>query len=151
MGRYIDKNRSGYECSMVLHKLYSETSPTEELKEGIAVGEEVGRDDGTIEGSDDGAVVGLKDGAAEGPNDGTVEGSDDGAVVGLKDGAAEGPNDGTVEGWDDGAVVGLEDGTAEGVDDGVIVEDSLYWQPQLNCCAFSISSHLLVPNQFTNA
>ena len=39
MGRYIDKNTSGYECSMVLHKLYSEISPTEKLKEGVAVGD----------------------------------------------------------------------------------------------------------------
>ena len=47
MCRYIDKNRSDYECSMVWHKLYSETSPTEEVKEGVAVGEEVGPEDGT--------------------------------------------------------------------------------------------------------
>ena len=47
MCRYIDKNTSGYECSMVLHKLYSETSPSEEVKEGVAVGEEVKPEDGT--------------------------------------------------------------------------------------------------------
>ena len=57
MGRYIDKNRSGYECSMVWHKLYSETSPTEELKEGVAVGEEVGPEDGATVGRNDGVVV----------------------------------------------------------------------------------------------
>ena len=47
MCRCIHKNRSGYECSMVWHKLYSETSPSEEVKEGVAVGEEVGPEDGT--------------------------------------------------------------------------------------------------------
>ena len=62
---------SGYECSMVCHKLYSEISPTEELKEGVAVGEEVEPDDG----------------ATVGRNDGTVEGRNDGTVVGLEDGA----------------------------------------------------------------
>jgi hypothetical protein len=46
VGRYIDNNRSGYECSMVWYKLYSETSP----------------DDGTVEGRDDGTVIGLEDG-----------------------------------------------------------------------------------------
>jgi hypothetical protein len=70
MSRYKDKNRSGYECSMVWHKLYSETDPSVELKEGVGVGEEVGTDDGTVDGRDDGAV----------------EGRDDGAVVGLEDG-----------------------------------------------------------------
>ncbi len=70
MRRYIDKNRSGYECSMVWHNLYSETSP----------------DDGTVEGPDDGIVVGWNDGEAVGRNDGTVEGRDDGTVVGLEDG-----------------------------------------------------------------
>jgi len=47
MGRYIDKNKSGYECSMVWHKLYSETDASEELMKGVAVGEKVGPDDGT--------------------------------------------------------------------------------------------------------
>ena len=55
---------------MVWHKLYSETSPTEELNEGVVVEEEVefengttvGRNDGTVEGRDDGTVVGLGDG-----------------------------------------------------------------------------------------
>ena len=47
MCRYIDKNTSGYEYSMVWHKLYSETDPSEEVKEGVAVGEEVGPEDGT--------------------------------------------------------------------------------------------------------
>ena len=46
MGRYIGKNRSGDECRMVWPKLYSETAPTEGLKEGVEVGEEVGSDDG---------------------------------------------------------------------------------------------------------
>ena len=78
MCRCIHKNRSGYECSMVWHKLYSETDPSEEVKEGVAVGEEVGRDDGT--------TVGLKDGTVEGRDDGTVEGRDDGVVEGLEDG-----------------------------------------------------------------
>ena len=73
MGRYIDKNRSGYECSMVWHKLYSETDPSEEVKEGVAVGEEVGPDDG--------ATVGLEDGTVEGRDDGAVEGLEDGVVV----------------------------------------------------------------------
>jgi hypothetical protein len=54
MDRYIDSNRSGYECSMVWDKLYSETDSTEELKEGVAVGEEVGSEDGAIV---DGVVV----------------------------------------------------------------------------------------------
>jgi hypothetical protein len=58
MGRYIDKNRSDYECSMVWHKLYSETSPSEELKEGVAVGEEVGPEDGATVGRNDGTVEG---------------------------------------------------------------------------------------------
>ncbi len=44
---------------MVWHKLYSETSPTEELKEGDAVEEEVGPEDGATVGRNDGAVVGL--------------------------------------------------------------------------------------------
>jgi len=48
MSRYIGKNRSGYECSMVGPTLYSETPPTEGLKEGVAVGEEVGPDDGVL-------------------------------------------------------------------------------------------------------
>ena len=52
MGRYIDKNSSGHECSMVWRKLYSETSPTEEVKE-----EEVKPDDGAVEGLEDGVVV----------------------------------------------------------------------------------------------
>ena len=46
MGRYIGKSRSGDECSMVWPKLYSETAPTEGLKEGVEVGEEVGSDVG---------------------------------------------------------------------------------------------------------
>ncbi len=50
---------------MVWHKLYSETSPTEELKEGVAVGEEVGSEDGTTVGRDDGTVEGRDDGAVE--------------------------------------------------------------------------------------
>ena len=58
MRRNIDTNRSGYECSMVWHKLYSETSPTEELKEGVAVGEEVGPEDGATVGRDDETVEG---------------------------------------------------------------------------------------------
>ena len=58
VSRYIDKNRPGYECSMVWHKLYSETDPSEEVKEGVAVGEEVDPEDG--------ATVGLKDGTVEG-------------------------------------------------------------------------------------
>jgi len=70
MGRYKDKNRSGYECIMVWHMLYSETSPTEE---GVAEGEEVGPDDG--------ATVGRDDGATEGPDDGAVEGLKDGVIV----------------------------------------------------------------------
>ena len=73
MGRYIDKNRSGYECSMVWRKLYSETDPSEEVEEGVAVGEEVGPNDG--------ATVGLKDGTVEGRDDGAVEGLEDGVVV----------------------------------------------------------------------
>ena len=62
----IDKNRSDHECSMVWHKLYSETDPSEELKEGVTVGEEVDPDDG--------ATVGWNDGTTEGPDNGTVEG-----------------------------------------------------------------------------
>jgi hypothetical protein len=58
MDRYIDKNRSGYECSMVWHKLYSETDASEGSKEGVAVGEEVGPEDGATEGLDDGTVEG---------------------------------------------------------------------------------------------
>ena len=58
MGRYIDKNRSGYECSMVWHKLYSETSSTEKVKEGVSVGEEVEPDDGTTVRRNDGTVEG---------------------------------------------------------------------------------------------
>ena len=50
VGRCIDKNSSGYECRMVCHKLYSETDPSEGLKEGVAVGEEVETDDGATEG-----------------------------------------------------------------------------------------------------
>ncbi len=73
MGRYIDKNSSGYECSIVWHKLYSETDASVELKEGVAVGEEVGPDDG--------ATVGRDDGTVEGRNDGTVVGLEDGVVV----------------------------------------------------------------------
>jgi len=46
MDRFIDKNKSGYECSTVWHKLYSEKSPTEER---VAVGEEVEPDDGATE------------------------------------------------------------------------------------------------------
>ena len=57
MSRYIGKNRSGYECSMVWHKLYSETSPLEELREGVAVGEEVGPDDLLVKGLDDGLTT----------------------------------------------------------------------------------------------
>jgi len=53
----IDKNRSDHECSMVWHKLYSETDPSEELKEGVAVGEEVGPEYGTTDGRNDGVVV----------------------------------------------------------------------------------------------
>jgi len=62
MGRYIGKNRSGDECSIVWPKLYSETPPVEGVKEGFAVGEGVGFDDGAVVGLDDGAVVGLEDG-----------------------------------------------------------------------------------------
>ena len=69
MGRYIGKSRSGDECSMVWSKLYSETAPTEGLKEGVAVGEEVGPEDGSAEGSDDGAIEGSEDGAIEGSED----------------------------------------------------------------------------------
>jgi len=72
VGRYIDKNRSGYECSMVWHKLYSETDPSEEVKEGVAVGEEVEFEDGAAVGPDDGAVEGRNDGAVEGLEDGVV-------------------------------------------------------------------------------
>ena len=77
---------SGYECSMVCHKLYSEISPTEELKEGVAVGEEVGPEDETSVGPDDKATEGRNDGATEGPGDGATVGRDDGTVVGLEDG-----------------------------------------------------------------
>jgi hypothetical protein len=66
MGRHIDKNRSGHECSMIWHMLYSDTDPSEELKEGVAVGEEVGPEDGATEGWTDKIV--------EGPDDGTVVG-----------------------------------------------------------------------------
>ncbi len=65
MGRYIDKNRSDFECSMVWHKHYSEISPS--LKVGIAVDEEVEFEDGEAVGPLLGATV---DGAAVG----TVEG-----------------------------------------------------------------------------
>ena len=74
MCRYIDKNRSGYECSMVWHKLYSETDPSEEVKEGVAVGEEVGPDDGATEGVAVGKEVEPEDGTTVGRKDGTVEG-----------------------------------------------------------------------------
>ena len=92
---------------MVWPKLYSETAPSEGLKEGVAV---VGPEDGSAEGSDDGATLGAEDGA--------TEGDDDGATVG--------PNDGIVEGRDDGAVVATEG-------DGVVVRAGLYSQPQLTC------------------
>jgi hypothetical protein len=63
MGRYmVGKNRSGDECRMMWPKLYSETPPAEGVKEGVAVGEGVGFDDGAVVGMDDGAVVGLEDG-----------------------------------------------------------------------------------------
>ena len=58
---------------MVWHKLYSETDPSEEVKEGVSVGEEVEFEDG--------ATVGLKDGTVEGRDDGAVEGLEDGVVV----------------------------------------------------------------------
>ncbi len=48
MGRYIGKSRSGDECSMVWPKLYSETAPTEGLKEGVAVRAAVGAEDGVV-------------------------------------------------------------------------------------------------------
>ena len=113
MGRYIDKNRSDYECSMVWHNLYSETSSTEELKEGVSVGEEVRPEDGATVGPDDVSAVGPDDGATEGD---AVE-----EEVGPDDGATEGRNDGTA--------VGLEDGTVEGLEVGVIV-GGVYSQPQ---------------------
>ncbi len=56
MIRCIDKISSGYEFSMVWHKLYSETYPSEELKEGVALGEEVGPEDGATVGREDGAT-----------------------------------------------------------------------------------------------
>ena len=59
---------------MVWHKLYSEISPTEELKEGVAVGEEVEPEDGATVGRNDGTAVGLEDG--------TVEGLEVGVIVG---------------------------------------------------------------------
>ena len=99
MGRYIAKNRSGDECSMVWPKLYSETSPTDGLKEGVTVGpEEVGPDDGATEGLDDGADVVLYDGAAVGPEDGVVVGLDDGAALGADEGAAVGLDEGAAVG-----------------------------------------------------
>ena len=58
----VGKSRSGYECSMVWSKLYSETPPTEGLKEGVAVGGEVGPEDGAAVRPDDGATVGPDDG-----------------------------------------------------------------------------------------
>ena len=81
VGRYIDKNRSGYEYSMVWHKLYSEISPTEEVKEGVSVVDEVKPEDGVTVGLDDGSAVGPDDGSAVGPDDGAVEGLEDGVVV----------------------------------------------------------------------
>jgi hypothetical protein len=57
MGRYIGKNRSSDECSMVWSKLYSETAPAEGVKEGVAVGEGVGFDDGAVVGPEDGVVI----------------------------------------------------------------------------------------------
>ncbi len=90
MSRYIDKNSSGYECSMVWYKLYSATSPSEELREGVAVGEEVGPDDGVTVGPDDGATVGRNDGATVRRNDGATVGRNDGATVGWNDGTVEG-------------------------------------------------------------
>jgi hypothetical protein len=86
MGRYIGKNRSGDECSIVWPKLYSETPPADGVKEGVAVGEGVGFDDGAVVGPEDGAAVGADDGTSVGPDDGIVEGPGDGAVVGLEDG-----------------------------------------------------------------
>ncbi len=77
MGRYIGKSRSGDECSMVWPKLYSCTSPIEALKEGVAVGEEVGPEDGAAEGTEDRAAVGADVGATEGPDDGAAVGPDD--------------------------------------------------------------------------
>jgi len=64
---------------MVWHKLYSEISPS--LKERVAVGEEVGPEDGTTVGRNDGTVEGWDDGAVEGRDDGIVEGLEDGVVV----------------------------------------------------------------------
>ncbi len=86
MSRYIDKNRSGYGCSMVWHKLYSETDPTEEVKEGVAEGEEVDPDDGEAVG---------RNGAAVGPLVGALV---DGAAEELKEGVAVGEEVGSEEG-----------------------------------------------------
>ena len=74
MSRCIGKNSSGFDCSMVWRKFYSEISPTEEVKEGVTVGEEVGPEDGETVGRDDRAFEGLDDGTVEERNDGTVDG-----------------------------------------------------------------------------
>ena len=60
---------------------YSKTSPTEGLKEWVAVGDDVGPDD-----ADDWATVIPDDGIAEGPDDGETVRPDDGLAVGLEDG-----------------------------------------------------------------
>jgi integral membrane sensor domain MASE1 len=87
--RYKGKNRSGYECSITLvcSKLYPETSPAEDLKEGVAVVEEVGSDDGAAVRPALGATV---NGAAVGPAPGaTVVGAAVGPLLGATvDGAA---------------------------------------------------------------
>ena len=70
MSRCIGKNSSGFDCSMVWRKFYSEISPTEEVKEGVTVGEEVGPDDGSTEGLDDGATVGRIVGTVKGLEEG---------------------------------------------------------------------------------
>ena len=66
---------------MILHKLYSEISPTEEVKEGVSVVDEVKPEDGVTEGLKDETVEGLEDGTVEGRDDGAVEGLEDGVVV----------------------------------------------------------------------
>ena len=86
MSRYIDKNWSGNKSSMVWHKLYSETTPPEELKEGVAVGEDVGPEDGEAVG---------RNGAAVGPLVGALV---DGAAEELKEGVAVGEEVGSEEG-----------------------------------------------------
>ena len=57
----------------------------------VALGKEVGDDDGDALGEDDGEAVGEHEGDAEGDDDGDADGSADGDADGAADGDALGP------------------------------------------------------------